>query len=210
MKLLKTTTLLIVLVFSASHALAEQVVSGFNGFKWGTNKQTILANHGNPVNVLEWLLTIDDTDLVVGGYKVKKIKYYFDPLHKCNYELPKILHECLLIRGQYLLETTSNQDFIKIKTALEPKYGTPRQEIKEQKLINRDSGEELTNIKFTLMKFPQKDSSLVALWKKDHDKNFVDPKNSSLKKAGTQLIVIEYQSPRFAEVKKIKQKKKDF
>jgi len=199
-----------ILLLSTSHATAEQVVEGFNGFKWGTDKQTILAHHREPQMSLNWLVVIDDTDLVVGGYKVSEINYYFDPLHKCNYELPEILHECRLIKGKYEFETKIYTDFLDMKVALESKYGTPVKEIKREPLVHKESGAELTNREWTIFKYPQKDSSTVVLWNLRHDRNYVHPDRETLELAGTQLIAIEYQSPRYAEFKKIKQKKKDF
>lgn len=184
------------MVFSASSvADTHNLITSFEGFKWGTGLNEIKGKLGYQnlrSSLTSYFITYTDRQGDIGGFKVAKTTFGFD-MTTCPTN-----SNCALEYGIYTLDSKDDAVFNQISSILVAKYGKPTENHRtEQPDYRLDKEVEIVELVFL-----QSDGSSVTLAKSISESSFITT-TLDFYQEGVSNIQIIYNSPELNEKNKL-------
>ncbi|WP_392448803.1 hypothetical protein [Shewanella mangrovisoli] len=191
---------LCLMLFSAvSIANTQNLITSFDGFKWGTNVSEIRNKLGiqefrissKKFSMFTNYITYTERQGDIGGFKVARTTFGFPT----NCYSSK---DCVLEYGVYTLDSNNNNTFNKISSVLVNKYGKP---IENHRVESLETFNGIQEIEVVELVFMQSNGSSVTLEKEIAKIDFITTNSydglfDSYKK-GINYIKVIYSSPEF-------------
>ena len=186
----------------------ENLIDGFDGFKWGTTKSEIIEARGDePIIWGDFEVWQAKKGEVVSGFSIKLIGYEFKD--DCGEINETRSAPCFLGGGAYLLETTSTEDIATLTDLLKGIYGKDRITHDVSKKSNPSDGFLYANINSTRHIWERADKSAIELFYKSYDRDFVENLNE-VKKGIFRVGVRYYSADYMKQTESTKPRKKSF
>ena len=184
----------------ASNICAE-TIDGFDGFKWGTHKNTIKPHRGDDgIFWGDFLVWSAKKGEKVSNYVISLVGYEFKG--GCSKIKIDAAKTCALWGGFYILETSKLSDIEDIYNLLSKKYGKSKNtsEIQEKRVPR--TNRLLTKIHINRQIWKQKDQSAIELFYQSYDRDHMEGLDQV--KKGVFRVGIRYYSPANTKSQKTK------
>ena len=208
--MLLVRTMIINLLILTSSVYASEL-NGFDGFDWGSSRDSIIQVKGNPThNWGDLALWFVDGSETVGGYPIHIVRFNFK--EGCSKLKEAISEPCFMWGGEYSLLDPNSRMFEELTPKIVSRYGQYTEEVKTSPQEDYRTGKFLGNHVTLSRIFNLGDGSRVTLSVAERDRTWtVSTSDQPLYKGVIQVAIAYHSSEYLASSRKATaNKSKDF